>query len=96
MPAAQSPEFKKAVEDSRKLKAKPTDNELLELYAFFKQGSQETKFEETTAPGTFDFKGKAKYNAWKKVAEEKTSPQDAQKKYVALVNSLKSKYGYEG
>jgi hypothetical protein len=31
MPAAQSPEFKKAVEESRKLKAKPTDNELLEV-----------------------------------------------------------------
>lgn len=29
---AQSAEFKKAVEDSRKLKAKPSDNELLEVY----------------------------------------------------------------
>ena len=31
MPATQSPEFKQAVEDSRKLKAKPSDNELLEV-----------------------------------------------------------------
>jgi len=31
MPAAQSAEFKKAVEDSRKLKAKPTNDELLQV-----------------------------------------------------------------
>lgn len=31
MPAQQSDEFKKAVEESRKLKAKPTDSELLEV-----------------------------------------------------------------
>ncbi len=31
MPAQQSAEFKKAVEDSRKLKAKPTDDELLQV-----------------------------------------------------------------
>jgi diazepam-binding inhibitor (GABA receptor modulator, acyl-CoA-binding protein) len=34
MPAQQSAEFKKATEDSRKLKAKPTDNELLEVSQF--------------------------------------------------------------
>ncbi|GAM90249.1 hypothetical protein ANO11243_082910 [Dothideomycetidae sp. 11243] len=70
MPAAQSPEFKKAVEDSRKLKAKPTNDELLEE--------------------------KAKRAAWQKLADAKMSPQDAQKKYITLVNSLKDKYGYEG
>jgi len=31
MPAQQTAAFKKAVEDSRKLKAKPSDNELLEV-----------------------------------------------------------------
>lgn len=31
MPAQQSAEFKKATQDSRKLKQKPTDNELLEV-----------------------------------------------------------------
>ena len=31
MPATQTAEFKKAVGDSRKLKAKPTDTELLEV-----------------------------------------------------------------
>ena len=31
MPTAQTAEFKKAVEDSRKLKAKPSDDELLQV-----------------------------------------------------------------
>ena len=31
MPAPQSAEFKKATEDSRKLKSKPTDDELLQV-----------------------------------------------------------------
>ncbi|RGP60183.1 diazepam-binding inhibitor gaba receptor acyl- -binding [Fusarium longipes] len=42
------------------------------------------------------YKGKAKYNAWKKVAEEdKLTPDAAQTKYVELVESLKEKYGYD-
>lgn len=96
MPAAQSPEFKKAVEDSRKLKAKPTNDELLELYGLFKQGTQDPPFEQTQAPGMFEIKEKAKRAAWQKLADAKMSPQDAQKKYITLVNSLKDKYGYEG
>ena len=36
---------------------------------------------------------KAKYNAWKKVADKETSPEDAQKEYVQKVESLKEKYG---
>ena len=39
---------------------------------------------------------KAKRAAWQKLVDEKVSPQDAQKKYVALVESLKKKYGYTG
>ena len=31
MPAAQTAAFKKAVQDSRKLKAKPSDDELLQV-----------------------------------------------------------------
>jgi diazepam-binding inhibitor (GABA receptor modulator, acyl-CoA-binding protein) len=79
MPADQSEDFKKAVIDSRKLKAKPNNDELLDvhdllpntlspqdimppanlyrqLYALFKQGTQDPPFEETDKPGVFDFK----------------------------------------
>ncbi len=40
--------------------------------------------------------GKAKYAAWKKEVDAGTQPEDAQKKYVELVEQLKSKLGYEG
>ncbi|GAB7363692.1 hypothetical protein MBLNU230_g4260t1 [Neophaeotheca triangularis] len=96
MPAQQSTEFKKAVEDSRKLKAKPNNDELLQLYGLFKQGTQDPPLEQTQAPGMFEMKEKAKRAAWQKLVDDKVSPQNAQKKYVTLVNELKSKYGYEG
>ncbi|PNS18717.1 hypothetical protein CAC42_5256 [Sphaceloma murrayae] len=96
MPAPQSAQFKKAVEDSRKLKQKPSDTELLDMYALFKQGTQDPPIEQTNAPGMFELKEKAKRNAWQKVVDAGTSPQDAQTQYIKLVGSLKSKYGYDG
>ena len=44
----------------------------------------------------FPQQGKAKRNAWQKLVDEGVSPSDAQKKYVALVESLKTKHGYTG
>ncbi|KAH7238514.1 hypothetical protein BKA59DRAFT_514797 [Fusarium tricinctum] len=42
------------------------------------------------------FKGKAKYNAWKKAVEEdKLTPEAAQQKYVELVEKLKVSHGYD-
>ncbi|QIX01178.1 hypothetical protein AMS68_006695 [Peltaster fructicola] len=93
MPATQTTEFTQAVEQSRKLKAKPTDNELLELYGLYKQGTQDPPFEKSEAAGMFDFKGKAKRSAWEKVNQAGTSAEDAQKQYVELVNKLVEKYG---
>ncbi|KAH7206344.1 hypothetical protein IWW34DRAFT_846867 [Fusarium oxysporum f. sp. albedinis] len=57
----------------------------------------------TSKPNTDDllrlyglYKGKAKYNAWKKAAEEeKLTPEAAQAKYVELVEELKEKCGYD-
>ncbi|EEQ85603.1 hypothetical protein RJZ56_006555 [Blastomyces dermatitidis] len=95
MAVSKSPEFEAAVEASRKLSTKPSDDDLLELYALFKQGTQEPPFEEAPKPGTFDFKGKYKYNSWKKVADEGLSSEDAQKQYVELIEKLKEKYGYD-
>ncbi|KAL8648510.1 MAG: hypothetical protein Q9210_004950 [Variospora velana] len=91
-----TPAFEKAIKDSRNLKAKPDNDELLQLYSLFKQGSQDPPFADAPKPGMFDLTGKAKYNAWKKVADEEMTHQQAQEKYVKLVNSLKEKYGFEG
>lgn len=39
-------------------------------------------------PGAFDFKGKAKWDAWK--ALEGKPQEEAEKEYIALVESLKA------
>lgn len=95
MAVTQSPEFQKAVEDSRKLKAKPSNDELLDLYALFKQGTQDPPIEQAENPGAFDLKGKAKKRAWQKVVDEGVTPEQAQSRYVELVERLKTTYGYD-
>ncbi|KKZ66648.1 diazepam-binding inhibitor (GABA receptor modulator, acyl-CoA-binding protein) [[Emmonsia] crescens] len=95
MPAPKTPEFEAAVEASRKLSTKPSDEDLLEMYALFKQGTQDPSFEDASKPGTFDFKAKYKYNAWKKLADEGLSAEDAQKQYIELIEKFKQKYGYD-
>ncbi|KAF0641991.1 hypothetical protein NXS19_013457 [Fusarium pseudograminearum] len=95
MSAPQSEAFQKAVEDSKKLTSKPGPTELLELYSLYKVGNGED-FTKAEKPGMLDLKGKAKYNAWKKVAEDdKLTPEAAQAKYVEHVEKLKKDYGYD-
>lgn len=44
----------------------------------------------------FFVQGKAKKGAWKKIHDEGVSAEDAQKRYVELVEKLKEKHGFEG
>ncbi|XP_061411917.1 acyl-CoA-binding protein homolog 1-like [Lethenteron reissneri] len=82
--------FDQAAADVKNLKTKPSDNEMLEVYALFKQV---TVGDNTTdAPGMLDFKGKAKWNAWN--AKKGKSKDDAIAAYIALVEELKVKYGF--
>ncbi|XP_045473804.1 acyl-CoA-binding protein homolog [Harmonia axyridis] len=76
--------FNTAVEDVRKLKSKPSDNDLLELYALFKQATVGDNT--TTRPGMLDLKGKAKWDAWTK--QKGVSADTAKEQYVAKVSSL--------
>lgn len=39
---------------------------------------------------------KAKRKAWENLVHEKVKPEDAQKRYVALVIEMKKQYGYNG
>jgi len=94
MSAPQTDAFKKAVVDSKKLTSKPSNEDLLEIYALYKVGTGED-FETAAKPGTFDFKAKAKYNAWKSVVEDVITPEQAQEKYVAKIEEMKTKYGYD-
>ncbi|KAK7754127.1 hypothetical protein SLS62_003973 [Diatrype stigma] len=86
--------FQKAANDSKKLTSKPDNEDLLSLYGLYKAANGED-FSKAPAPGMFDLKGKAKYNAWKKVAEEGITAQQAQERYIAKVEELKAKYGYD-
>lgn len=86
--------FDTAVIDSKKLTSKPSNDELLQLYALYKVGLGED-ISKAEAPGTFDLKGKAKKRAWQKVVDEGLTKEQAQEKYVKLVEELKEKYGYD-
>lgn len=67
---------------------RPNDDELLELYAFFKQGTVGDN--ETDKPGLLDFKGKAKWEAWNK--KKGTTKEAAKESYVKLAEELTAKY----
>lgn len=80
--------FNVAQAEVQKLPRKPSNDELLELYALFKQAT----VGDVTGkrPGALDFKGRAKYDAWSKVTGK--SATGAKAEYVALVERLKHKY----
>lgn len=81
--------FNKAAEDVKNLKTKPGDDEMLNVYAHYKQATVGDV--NTARPGMLDFKGKAKWDAWEKVKELSTA--DAEAKYISIVEGLKGKYG---
>ncbi|KAL2088033.1 hypothetical protein ACEWY4_016861 [Coilia grayii] len=82
-------EFNRAAEEVKKLKTQPDSNELLEIYALFKQSTAGDV--NTSRPGMLDFTGKAKWDAWDK--KKGMSKEDAMKAYIALVEEMKGKYG---
>ncbi|KAJ5953370.1 hypothetical protein N7454_000266 [Penicillium verhagenii] len=82
--------FEAAAADVKNLKAKPTDNELLELYGLYKQAT--TGDNDTAKPGAFNFKEKYKWEAWTKV-QGKTQD-EAKEDYIKLVDELKAKHGF--
>lgn len=82
-------DFERAEAEVKQLPQKPANDELLALYGLYKQA---TVGENTgKRPGAFDFKGRAKHDAWTKCAGKSSA--DAKAEYVALVAQLKSKYG---
>lgn len=81
-------QFDNAVARSKELTQRPTNQELLDLYALFKQASEGDVTGDR--PGGFDFKAIAKYDAW---AERKgKGKEDAMKEYIALMDKLYQEY----
>jgi len=76
--------FNKAAEDVKNLKTKPGNDDLLEIYSLFKQGTVGDV--NTERPGMLDFTGKAKWDAWSKL--KGLSQEEAKEKYVAKVEAL--------
>ncbi|WP_299824306.1 acyl-CoA-binding protein [uncultured Pontibacter sp.] len=77
-------EFESAVERSKTLTERPSNDVLLKLYALFKQATEGDV--NTDRPGGFDFKNIAKWDAWKGLQGK--SSEEARAEYVALVNKL--------
>jgi acyl-CoA-binding protein len=65
-----------------------TDDELLQIYSLFKQGTVGDN--NTEKPGMLDFKGKAKWEAWNKLKGK--SKEQAQTEYIELARTLLAKY----
>lgn len=77
--------FDAAARDSKSLSQRPDNDTLLKLYSLYKQGT--TGDVEGSRPGFLDVVGRAKYDAWAHLKGLKKS--EAQKQYIALVDSLK-------
>jgi acyl-CoA-binding protein len=78
-------DFKKAADRSKTdIKEKPSNEDLLKLYALYKQGDEGDITGDR--PGGFDFKAIAKYNAWEEMKGK--SSEEAMKEYIDIVNKL--------
>ncbi|XP_044517990.1 acyl-CoA-binding protein-like [Gracilinanus agilis] len=78
-------EFEKATSEVKDLKSKPNDDEMFFIYSHYKQAIVGDI--NTDLPGIMDFKGKAKWDAWKSLKGK--SKEDAIKAYIQKVEELK-------
>ncbi len=81
--------FVDAQERVKKLRSRPSNSELLDLYGLYKQATEGDV--SGSRPGMLDPKGRAKYDAWS--ARKGTGREDAKTRYVALVDALVRKQG---
>jgi acyl-CoA-binding protein len=77
--------FEEAQRRAKELTKTPSNDELLELYALYKQATAGDV--SGARPGMMDFKGRAKFDAW--AGRKGTSRDEAMKKYVAAVDRLR-------
>jgi acyl-CoA-binding protein len=81
-------QFNQAVARSKELTRRPSNEELLQLYALYKQSTDGDVSGER--PGGFDFKAIAKYDAW---ATLKGKPREqAMQEYIDLMKRLEASY----
>jgi len=76
--------FESAVENSKNLSERPSNDILLKIYSLFKQATEGDVTGDR--PGGFDFKAIAKYNAWD--GQKGKSKEACMEEYISLVESL--------
>ena len=79
--------FKVAVDRSKELTVRPSNEDLLKLYSLYKQATEGDVTGDR--PGGFDFKGAAKYDAWEAI--KGMAGEEAKQQYIALVDDLHAK-----
>ncbi len=83
-------DFDKAVDDiNNKVNKTLSDEELKELYALYKQATVGDI--NVPRPGMFDFKGKAKWDAWN--GKKGVSNEQAKEEYAAFASKMLEKHG---
>jgi acyl-CoA-binding protein len=80
--------FETAVTQSKELTKKPSTEELLNLYALYKQSTEGDVAGDR--PGGFDFKAIAKFDAWQE--QKGKTKEQAMQAYITLVDDLKKQY----
>lgn len=78
-------DFNAAVAQSKTLPTRPSNEDLLELYALFKQATEGDVHGDK--PVGFDFKALAKYGAWE--GKKGLGKDDAMQQYIVLLERLK-------
>lgn len=84
-----SKEFLTAVEYVRKLSQTPNNEELTNLYKYYKQATVGNI--NINEPSMLNIKGRQKWKAWNSVKD--MDKNEAEYEYVLLVNTLLQKYG---
>ncbi|KAF2260753.1 acyl CoA binding protein [Lojkania enalia] len=92
---SQSEAFEKAWDEVAKLKQKPDNNELLELYAYGAIG-QNKDISQARKLSMYEIAERNKQKKWKTYLDQGVTQEEAQKKYIDIVESLKKKYGFNG
>jgi acyl-CoA-binding protein len=81
--------FAAAAQDVQTLTRRPEDEDMLRLYALYKQATEgDVKGER---PGAFSIKDRAKYDAWARL--KGTDGAKAREQYIKHVERLKKTYG---
>ncbi len=80
--------FEEAVSNSKSLSSRPSNDVMLQLYSLYKQATVGDATDSDQPQNSFDFVGKAKYNAWSD--QKGKSKDDAMRAYIHLVQKLQS------